>query len=493
MISYLKKQKSFWVVFLLCLLFFILRFPSLYEPYWYGDEGIYHVIGRALRDGRILYQGIWDNKPPLLYIIYALFNADQFQIRLFSLLAGILSVVSFYRLSRLLFHSFRIQVTTTLTFTVFFSLPVIEGNIANAENFMLPLSILAALLVYTYAVSDRKYSRRLFLAGVLISLSFLTKVVGIFDFLAFAVYLFFVFESLKTHRHTIISRLIFRGRTYLPYLTGFLTPVILTVIVFLFQGNMASFFEGAVRQNIGYVGWKNDFLIPQGLLVAKALGLVLYITVLYTHRKRFSHATLFILIWLGFSVCNAFFSGRPYTHYQLVALPGIALAAGFFLRQKAIPVKYIAAVLWISVVYLFYINFGHWNLKKTTEYYVNFMQFISGRKSIENYQAFFDGDTPRDYEIAHYIKRNTKPGEIVYIWGNSPQIYVLSNTLPPGRYTVAYHVGRDEQAVEETMEAINKAKPKYIIIMPDLDFFPFTLQNYVYRVTIRDTFVYERF
>ena len=28
-----------------------LRVPSLFEPYWYGDEGIYLTIGRAMRSG----------------------------------------------------------------------------------------------------------------------------------------------------------------------------------------------------------------------------------------------------------------------------------------------------------------------------------------------------------------------------------------------------------------------------------------------------------
>ena len=28
-----------------------LRIPSLFEPYWYGDEGIYLTIGQAMRHG----------------------------------------------------------------------------------------------------------------------------------------------------------------------------------------------------------------------------------------------------------------------------------------------------------------------------------------------------------------------------------------------------------------------------------------------------------
>ena len=58
-------KKGIWWLFAICLVFVILRIPSLIEPYWYGDEGIYQVVGHAINSGEILYKDIWDNKPPL--------------------------------------------------------------------------------------------------------------------------------------------------------------------------------------------------------------------------------------------------------------------------------------------------------------------------------------------------------------------------------------------------------------------------------------------
>lgn len=83
LLSYLEKQKDIWFTLILSVIFFLTRFPALFEPNWYGDEGIYQAIGRALRAGKLLYVGAWDNKPPTLYYIYAFFDANQFQIRLF--------------------------------------------------------------------------------------------------------------------------------------------------------------------------------------------------------------------------------------------------------------------------------------------------------------------------------------------------------------------------------------------------------------------------
>src|SRR6266404_1137608 len=95
----LEKSKAFWYLLWGSLLFFFLRLPSLIEPYWYGDEGIYQVVGMALHNGAQLYTQAWDNKPPLLYLVYGLFNGDQFMVRLASLLVGILTVIAFFHLA----------------------------------------------------------------------------------------------------------------------------------------------------------------------------------------------------------------------------------------------------------------------------------------------------------------------------------------------------------------------------------------------------------
>ena len=152
LLSKVEKSRDFWFLLIASFVFFLLRLPSLFEPYWYGDEGIYEVLGSAIRQGRILYEGIWDNKPPLLYIVYAVFNGDQFYARLLSLIFGILATITFFFLSRKLFgqrkHEQKIAMWTTGIFAVIFALPLIEGNIANSENFMLFPIILSALLLF---------------------------------------------------------------------------------------------------------------------------------------------------------------------------------------------------------------------------------------------------------------------------------------------------------------------------------------------------------
>ena len=51
-------------IFIILAVVVLLRVPSLFEPYWYGDEGIYLTVGRSLRHGLALYRDVHDNKPP---------------------------------------------------------------------------------------------------------------------------------------------------------------------------------------------------------------------------------------------------------------------------------------------------------------------------------------------------------------------------------------------------------------------------------------------
>src|SRR5579872_7480720 len=173
----LEHSKEFWFLLISCAVFFLLRFPSLYEPYWYGDEGIYQTIGLAMRHGRLLYSGIWDNKPPLLYIIYSLSSGDQFAAKLLSLIFGLGAIIVFYFIAKkLLVKPLGVWLSTSI-FTILFGLPLLEGNIANAENFMLLPILSGAYVILHYKINNKK---AYFIAGFMLGLAFLLKIVAVF-------------------------------------------------------------------------------------------------------------------------------------------------------------------------------------------------------------------------------------------------------------------------------------------------------------------------
>ncbi|HLD01791.1 MAG TPA: glycosyltransferase family 39 protein, partial [Patescibacteria group bacterium] len=396
----LEKVKELWPFLGILTLFILLRIPSLIEPYWYGDEGIYHVIGDALRQGKLLYQDIWDNKPPLLYLLYALGQSDQFIIHLISLLFGLGSVIVFFALTIKLFTKSSARILSATFYAILFATPFLEGNIANAENFMhLPI-LLAALFLLTRKGNDH---RTLLLAGLLLGIAFLFKFVAIFDFLAFLVFILLL-ETKQRFSFEHVYQVI---KTHSALVVGFLLPLMLTIVYFLLQGALTDFVSAVFTNNINYVGYNNQIWIPQGLLFFKLLVLGVAIFLLGKHRKSLPTPFLFTCIWFLFSLFNAFFSHRPYTHYLLVLLPSFCLFLGMLIENQTRYRKYLLAFFVLCTLYISQF-FSLPSLQKTALYYQNYLSFVSDKKSVEQYQGFFDKDTPRDYEVAYYLKNSTR-------------------------------------------------------------------------------------
>ncbi len=488
----LEKSNNFWILLALSFAFFLLRLPSLAEPHWYGDEGIYQVIGMAIRRGRILYTGIWDNKPPLLYLIYAIFDGNQFWVRTFSLLVGILTVIAFYFLAQLLFRKRATTLWTTALFGFLLATPFLEGNIANAENFLL-LPVISAAFIFLTTTKRRKPRLLLFLSGLLLGLAFITKVVAVFDLSGLIVFAYLLSVQDKNKgRLSYIGTVLQMFRRYRLFAAGFLVPLVFTCLYFLSVQAITPFINATFFSNIGYVGYGNHFLFPQGLLVVKLILLIGFLACLFLKRNYLSDTTLFILVWLAFSLFNAFFSERPYTHYILVLLPSFILFIGWIFSSENRQGRIVRLISGLLLLGLVFYNFHIPTVNSVTSYYANYLAFVTGNKSVTSYQSSFDKRTPEVYNLALFIKMHTTDKDSVFVWGNSAQIYVLSGILPPGRFTVAYHVIGNSQHVRETALAVYKAYPKYIITLDNVPYLPFQINGYRQTYATDNALIYER-
>lgn len=492
----LERSYSFWFLFLSLGIFFILRFPSLFEPNWYGDEGVYQAVSLAMRNGRLLYQGIWDNKPPLLYLVYEFLGSDQFLVRLLSLLFGAVAIFLFFNLTRK-FFSFKTSALVTSFFVALLGLPILEGNIGNAENFMIAPTLAAVSLIASLRDSEdrKKQNRNLFLifvAGFLLGISFLFKIVAIFDFAAFLLLIFFIDDNLIKHLKNKKYQT-YEVKKLFSYVVGFLSLPLIIFIFFFLKGLDAfiPFINATLFSNIGYVGYGNNLIIPQGLLILKIIILAGFCYFVFLKRKILGHAGVLGLIWFSFSLFNAFFSQRPYTHYLLVFLPSFCLLIGLLIDKKiSKAVRRFNLILILVSLILILGNFNFYD--KIFPYYANFISFVTNNKSVSQYQRFFDFITPIDYELASFIRVNAKPGDYIFTWGNNAQIYKLADRLPPGRYTVAYHITGSKSGVVETAKDLTLRKPKFIIIMPYMKYFPFNLTGYTQRLIVDQAYIYER-
>lgn len=493
-----KKILSYWFLPVLALVL-LLRLPSLFEPFTYGDEGIYLTLGQGLRKGLVFYRDIHDNKPPMLYLLAAVAgNFETYRLILFGWSLG--TIYLFFKLAERLFPKKPLAViASTTAFALLTSLHNFEGNVANAENFMMLPTIAAFYLALPdlEKIGLKKKTlqdlRAWLLAGVFLSIATLFKVPAAFDFLAL---LSLLFLSLTLKNFFLVIR------NSLMALLGFLIPVGLSLAYYAWQGAWSEYLKAAFLQNIPYlsswaagraqVGGLPLFLLSRGLLV------FLLVLGLFFLRKKVSLSIKLTLVWFAFSWFAALLSARPYPHYLIQILPALSLAVGFFWLhpikikfwwEKAIP------LVLAFVVLVTFSGFHFWYYKNLP-YYRNFYGHLLGLKSRDDYYLAFDPRTETIYQAANYLKTHTLPQEKIFIWGNDPFLYALAQRLPIGRYTVAYHI-IDFNGYQETMKALNQNPPRYLIISGTEDrLFPelktLIFNHYLFETRIGDLQFFHR-
>lgn len=430
----------------------LLRIPSLLEPVSYGDECIYLTLGNALNKGLVFYRDIHDNKPPLLYLVAAIANANLFWLRWITIVWNTVNVLLIYQLAKKLIKKESAALIAATLFAYFSLIP--EGRIANGEIFMIMPATLGVLLAIK--AKEKKKNIFWFLSGFCFSLAFLFKVPIAFDFGGFllAVFLF------PTKKIKDIFLLVKDKGLYL-VLIGFFLPIILTIIYYSQKGAFTPYVRSALLQNIGYLaswGGSNWGLYQRLIILVTVAGLF------YLWRKRLGFSYWLPALMTIFGLFGAFLSERPYPHYLIEIAPWAALLFAVLLFQKK-TYQLITSLLLIFLTVFGFYRFDFW-WYANLPYYKNFARFALGKIQKEQYLKYFGEKVFFDYQVSDYLKKHTSSKERVFVWGDGACIYASSRRLPPGRYTVNYHIF-DFDGFEETIAAIKERQPKIVVKLLD--------------------------
>lgn len=482
---------------------FLLRLPTLFEPYWYGDEGIYLAIGQALNRGAVMYRDIWDNKTPLLYYIYAI-NPTLIWAKLTGTMFVLGTTAGVYALVKNLFFSYKsfakelISISTSLLAGIFLSIPLFEGTIANAELYFTLPTVWAAYLLQKSISSQVELHKKNYFLGVLISLAFLIKVPAIFDFLGilFAWCVIFIKEHYKG---LSIGKIIFKLLTSLcPILATFLLVFIGINIYFFTQNALVDFYTAVFFQNSSYVAIDSGplsnitnplFIKGFVLLVSSAIlmGLFFY--------NKIRKDLLMLILWFCFSLYGALLSNRAYMHYLLqIVPPTIILLTYLFITYKR---NWMLIIPTMVILSLLHGQFKNAFFLSPQSYYQNWFDYISERKSWSSYVTYFDYRTLNSYKIAAFISENTQPSDQIFVWADASFVYVLSQRPPATKFIQAHHLSTiDPKNYDLIIRDLADARVKYILISKPIKFeFPkleeLLINKYRHVQTFADMFVYE--
>ncbi|OGY18956.1 MAG: hypothetical protein A2784_02390 [Candidatus Chisholmbacteria bacterium RIFCSPHIGHO2_01_FULL_48_12] len=443
----------------------LLRLPSLFEPYWYGDEQIYLAIGQGVRKGLVLYRDITDypNKPPLIYLLAAA-AGSVFWFKFMLMMWNAVHVLVVNILLKKLWGDKKwIVWGGSGAFILLTALPALEGNIANGEMFMIMLTTAAMLLLW---------KGQYFLAGILFALGFLFKIPVAADIAAAGL----IFWICRHNLRGIIS-----------FGLGLGLPI--AVVLGVWYGVGVAPID-LVKNMLGSSKYVTNYpLAPRLILVSGITG------GLYLIKKRIGPKMVLGVVWLMWALFGATLSGRPYPHYFIQIVVPVIVTGGAMLAGREKRLRVVVGGVGLALVTLTLVTL---KVKPypVGAYYANFGKWMMGQKSWSEYAAAFDRRMPRNYELAYYLKTHTGPEEKIYIWGNQPDVYVMAGRLPVGRLVTSFHV-EDLQAYGATMEWLKNDPPAYVVIMADEarqfeELKYWVDQDYVETDTISEAKVYKK-
>jgi len=333
-----------WLAILLfiCLL---LRIPSFFEPYYYGDEMIYLTLGQGIRQGVPLYSGLHDNKPPVLYLIAALAGSLVW-FKVFLAVASLISIVLFAKIVK--------KKLPVILFALFTTLPILEGNTANAENFMMAFSLGAIYIL----LSKKLNIKNLIVSGSLFGISFLTKVPALFD-----LPVIIIFWLITTSFNKINIVKVIKNSFYI--ILGFLVPIILSLAWYALSGHLGDYIKAAFMQNVGYVSsWRPEdvqksFLVKNAPLLIRFLVASLGIVITFIFRKKLSKTFILASVWLILTLFAVTISERPYPHYLLQSIGPIAIFLSILFTRKTIEQSLVVIPLLVALFVPVYYKFGY--------------------------------------------------------------------------------------------------------------------------------------
>lgn len=466
----LKRE---WLVLIVGAVCF-LRIPTLWEPYWYGDEGIYLTIGQELTRGENLYKDIHDNKPPLIYLTASLVEGKIFWYRFIAAGFNIGAVIFFGLLAKKIFEKTKAAfVITTWGFAILTNIPLLEGNIANAENFFILPLIWAAYILYQIKGVDNL--KKIFFAGFLVGLAGLYKIPAILEVAIWPLL------WIATNEREKIKKIFWLG-------LGSGIPLIISFVYFYYSGVFNEYLIAAGLQNVGYVGSWQSGIANFIDLKSRFFVAVILLGLISGFAQRIGRKTAFVMLWVVLSLFAATLSGRPYPHYLLQVVAGLALSIGLVIEKNKV------GLLGMVMIGMVYFGFSFWRYP-VFSYYTNFLSFITGYKDKYDYYQGFSSNVNFNYLISLEIKAITSSKDPIFVWGDEPAIYAIANRGPVGRYTAKYHIF-DFKAQEQTIDQLRKESPKVIVTFGEEEKLPGLIElleeNYLAAKQIGQATIYRR-
>src|SRR5216117_2798567 len=396
-----------------------IRLPSLLHPQPIDSEAMYSVVANEIVDGGRPYADAVERKPPLLFWTYAaVFKiAGKFNwkaLHIFALVWTLCAMAGLYVIGCELFDP-----NTGLIAAFFYA--VFQPwwtwkNLSFDGEMLMNLPI-----IWAWAIAFRRSSSRLrpelFAAGVLLGAAFLLKQPAAIAAVPLGIYL--LLPSYRGSRSLTRTNSIIQAAMLT---AGFFLALGLVTIVLWKQGILHDAFYWTIADHdVPHVFWQTG-MVNTLTFVAACLPLVIGATMACRDKDEIwagktAERTALLGLLLA-SVIGAAAGARFYPHYYVQLIPPLALlAASYYAR------------LWSRTI-----QPPHWLLRPRVTYAWLALTIIVF--SIKHWTGLAPRRVPS--EAGQYLFTHSARADRIFVWGQSPEIYLDAHRRPACRYITTF-------------------------------------------------------
>lgn len=392
------------VLMILFLIALFIRFPFFFRDYIDRDESTFIIMGQSWVDGHLPYTKLWDLKPPITFLFFAMiiqvFGKSFIAIRLFGTLLVAMTALFTYGMATKVTNkkvAFWVAV-----FCVFF-----QSLFGSLQGVMSEHICALFFASGTYLLLCKRHWGWFLGAGILFGLSVMSKLNMVYPALFLCIYL--LWEGYRDKQFwPNIKNLTFLG-------IGIVLIVSLTAFPYYLEGNVDIWWQSIFKAPLAYSEGKFHSPLKTLPFVVVILGLLAagFLFKLIDRSSRELQILTVITVGILLSFMKA---GKVNGHYLIQLYPFVLIPFGMALaRLPIIKKKYRSLIIVLLVLipvesYLEYANIISNKLEKGSFFNgegIDVPRYITANK-LETKNIFFT-----EYHIGYWILGTVPPTKAV--------------------------------------------------------------------------------
>lgn len=437
-----RKLNGKTVLLLLFLVAFFIRFPFFFRDYVDRDESTFIIMGQSWVDGFLPYTQLWDLKPPITFLFFAviikIFGKSFIAIRFFGTVLVALAALFTYFIG-LRITSKKVSFWSAMVSVCLMSL---FGSLQGVMSEHISVTFFIAGV---YLLLSKQQILWHLLAGTLLGLSIMSKLNMAYPFLALGMYLLWFIVKRKEFSGGI-SKLFFMG-------VGTFLLIGLTALPYYMAGKFHIWWESIFEAPMAYSEGKLNS--PLKVLPLVLLTLVFYY---FTYKKKlieYGNREIHVLLIVFSGIVLSFVqAGKVNGHYLIQVYPFILIPVGVVVNKlPKISKKYHPLFLILILVPM--------------ESYLEYGNIVSNK--IEK-GTFFNGE---GVDVPLYLMENELSYESIFFAEYHIGYWMLNATPPTVASTHPSNITREElfpymknprtTSIQELKYILEEVKPKIIV------------------------------